>query len=175
MGITLSEQMCQVFFFLGMGFILGLYYDVFRVFRLYLEPPKYFIFILDLLYFVTASIATFLFSLAISDGVINVYFFAALAIGFLTYRVTIGLIIVKFVSFIIAWLVKTWNIFWKIVHAPFNFVLKKMKILAKNVLKSVFLKIKNVFTCHFSKLSTFIKNSLQLMPLLLYNRKGNKK
>ena len=90
MGFTNTEQLYTLFLCGGMGFLLGAYYDGFRLLRLLLHPPTAGVFALDCLFCVTAAPVVFLFSLAVADGILRVYVFAGLLLGFFAYRRTVG-------------------------------------------------------------------------------------
>ena len=65
MEITINDQMRELLLSCGMGFILGLYYECFRVPRLIMHVSKTALFIQDIVYFLSAAVLIFLFSLAI--------------------------------------------------------------------------------------------------------------
>lgn len=52
----------------GLGFLLGAFYDVFRVIRLLMRPSAKVVFFQDLLFFALSSVVTFLFALAVTGG-----------------------------------------------------------------------------------------------------------
>ena len=106
MGFTNIEQVQELFLSCGMGFLLGAYYDVFRILRCVLRPGAVRVFWQDLLFFVTAALMTFLFAVAVNDGVLRVYVFAGLVAGFFAYRYTVGRAVVRFVTTLIALLTR---------------------------------------------------------------------
>lgn len=95
MGVANAEQVRQLFLYGGMGFLLGAYYDVFRILRVLLKPRPFGVFIQDIVYFLTAAGMTFVFVLAVTDGVLRVYLFAGLLTGFFAYRYTVGRAVVR--------------------------------------------------------------------------------
>jgi len=104
MGFTNAVQLRDVFLSCGMGFLLGAYYDVFRILRCILRPGAVSVFWQDMLFFLTAAPLVFLFALAVADGVVRLYLFAGLVAGFFAYRYTVGRAVVRFVTTVIAWL-----------------------------------------------------------------------
>lgn len=90
MGFTNPEQLRDVFLCGGMGFLLGLYYDGFRLFRLFVRPPRWAVFLQDVCYCVTAAVVIFLFALAVTDGQLRLFLPVGLLVGFLAYRQTVG-------------------------------------------------------------------------------------
>ncbi len=98
MGFHNTEQIRELFLAGGMGFLLGAYYDVFRVLRCLLKPGDLRVFWQDVLFFVTSAGAVFLFALAVTDGVLRVYLYIGLVAGFAAYRYTVGRAVVHTVT-----------------------------------------------------------------------------
>ena len=102
MGFSNNGQLQELFYAGGMGFLLGGYYDVFRILRTVLHRGKWMTFFCDCLYFSTSAVCVFLFSLAMTDGVVRGYVLLGILIGFTAYRYTVG----KTVLFFTMWLLK---------------------------------------------------------------------
>lgn len=120
MEITVSEQLTQLFLSCGMGFLLGAYYDVYRVIRLVMRSGKRWIFVQDLLFFLTAAVLTFLFSLAVMEGRLRFYLFLGELLGFSAYYFTIGRVVVRFAGVVTAAIVRIWTAFWRLLFLPFR-------------------------------------------------------
>ena len=75
-----------VFLFLGFG--IGAIYDIFRFFRL-LFKKKWVEFFLDFLFFFTISPIIFLFLLSYNNGLVRVFYFTSVLLGFLVYILTL--------------------------------------------------------------------------------------
>lgn len=101
MGFTNAMQLRELFLSCGMGFLLGAYYDVFRILRCILRPGAARVFWQDMLFFLTAAPLVFLFALAVTEGVVRLYLFAGLVAGFFAYRYTVGHAVVRFVTTVI--------------------------------------------------------------------------
>lgn len=101
MGFTNAEQLWEAFLSGGMGFLLGAYYDVFRIWRKILHSSAVAVFFQDCCFFATSAVALFLFSLAMTDGVVRVYVLAGAAAGFVAYRHTVGNVLLRTVSFVL--------------------------------------------------------------------------
>lgn len=87
---TNAEQIYRTLLSGGFGFLLGCYYELFRFFRLMFRSTARAIVWQDLLFFTTASVATFLFDLYLTGGMLRLYLFAGMAIGFAAYYFTVG-------------------------------------------------------------------------------------
>ncbi len=103
MGFANSDQLREVFYAGGMGFLLGAYYDVFRIVRRLCHTGKWGTFFCDCVYFTTAAVIVFLFSLAFTDGVVRGYVLLGVLIGFAAYRYTVGRSVLRFFSWIARW------------------------------------------------------------------------
>lgn len=89
-GITVGGQLLEAVRFAGVGVLLGLWYDVFRLLRLLTRPGARRIFLHDLLFFASAAAVTLLCSLPISSGHIRLFHLFATAVGFVAYYQTVG-------------------------------------------------------------------------------------
>ncbi len=90
MGFTNAEQLYELFLSGGMGFLLGVYYDIFRIVRRLLHPSKIAVFFQDCFFFSSAAVLVFLFSLSMTDGVVRWYVLFGVFCGFMSYRYTVG-------------------------------------------------------------------------------------
>lgn len=95
MGFTNAEQLRELFLSGGLGFLLGAWYDVFRIIRRLLHPRKTAVFLQDLLFFATAAVAVFLFSLAMTEGTVRSYVLIGATAGFAAYRHTVGYLLLR--------------------------------------------------------------------------------
>ena len=68
LGFENAAQLRELFLSCGMGFLLGAYYDVFRLFRCWLLSSPLRVFVQDCTYALTSAVAVFLFALALNGG-----------------------------------------------------------------------------------------------------------
>ena len=99
-GFHNTQQLRELFLAGGMGFLLGAYYDVFRVWRCIKCANAWQVFWQDVLFFVTSAAAVFVFALAVTDGVLRVYLYVGLIAGFAAYRYTVGRAVVGAVTLV---------------------------------------------------------------------------
>ncbi len=97
LGFENAAQLRELFLSCGMGFLLGAYYDVFRLLRCWLPSSRLRTFLGDCVYACTSAVATFLFTLALNGGILRWYLFLGLVVGFFAYRCTVGSFLVKMV------------------------------------------------------------------------------
>ncbi len=98
MGFANTDQLRELFLACGWGFWLGAYYDFFRILRQLLKPRTWQVFVQDILFFATSAPLTFLFCLAVNGGVLRVYVFIGIVLGFFAYRYTVGRAVVGLVT-----------------------------------------------------------------------------
>ena len=133
MGFHNAELLRELFLSGGMGFLLGAYYDVFRVLRCLLKPGALRVFWQDIVFCVTSAGWVFLFALAVTDGILRVYLFAGLLAGFLAYRYTVGQIVVRTVTSFCQLVAKGMARIRQKASAVAQKVQKKMKKLKKGI------------------------------------------
>lgn len=81
---------------LGMGFVLGLVYELVRVVRLYISSGKVMLFVTDMIFTVTASVSVFMLFVAVDNGHIRFYMILACILGYCVCLFTAGELIFSF-------------------------------------------------------------------------------
>ncbi len=139
-GFANGAQLNELFLSGGMGFLLGAYYDVFRVIRQLIRPGTVRVFFEDVLYFTSSALITFLFLLAVNGGVFRVYVCVALAAGFVAYRYTVGRVVVKAVTLLLTKLTVCGRAVGRWIAAPFarlGAVIEKIQKNRRNLKKGL--------------------------------------
>lgn len=75
---------------LAVGFALGAFYDVFRIFRVFARSEKRQVIWQDIFVCFVAAVASFLLALAVNWGEVRFYLLAGEAIGMCVYFLTLG-------------------------------------------------------------------------------------
>ncbi len=163
MEITNGQQLNELFLSCGMGFLLGAFYDVFRLIRLIMKPGAKAIFFQDLAYFLISAIVTFLFALAVMDGELRFYLFFGLAVGFAAYYFTIGRVVMRCGEAAVAAFLKAWHFLWWLIFWPFRFLFR--------LLRRPLAFLKKIFLFLPEKFLSFLKKGLKRTRSLLYNQK----
>ena len=163
MGITNGGQLGGLFLSCGFGFLLGLYYDVFRVARLIMHSSKRVIFFEDLVFFVSAAVFTFFFALTVTGGEMRLYLFLGLVIGFAAYYFTIGRVVMACAEAVARAILTAWHWFWHLVFAPFRLLGRLLRRPAVFLQK----KLENAL----KKIGLFLKKGLKHGREVLYNQK----
>lgn len=173
MGITNGGQLNELFLAGGLGFLLGGFYDVFRVIRLMMKPSAKWVFVQDLLFFSVSAVITFLFALAVNGGEMRLYLFLGLIIGFVAYLCTLGRVVVRCARGVIQGIVFVWHWFWFVVLWPFRMLgrlLKKIFFRPIQAMERLLGKLRAILGQKLKKIPVFFKNLLHLSGPVLYNQ-----
>lgn len=163
MGITNGGQLDGLFLSCGFGFLLGLYYDVFRVARLIMHSSKRVIFFEDLFFFLSSAVITFFFSLTVTGGEMRLYLFFGILVGFAAYYFTIGRVVMAFAGAVAKAILFAWHWFWRLVFAPFR--------LLGRLLSRPLRFLKEKLDAVLKKIGLFLKKGLKRGREVLYNQK----
>ncbi|MBR2406126.1 MAG: spore cortex biosynthesis protein YabQ [Clostridia bacterium] len=163
MGFTNAEQLRELFLSGGMGFLLGVYYDAFRILRRLLHSSKLSVFFQDLFFFATAAVAVFLFSLAMTDGVVRAYVLVGCTIGFFAYRYTVGKLLLQGVCRVLTITKRFYTRLCNLVSRPFRRVFR--------LLSGAFGKLRKICEKNTKKSRLFLKKVLQPIGKVLYNHR----
>lgn len=158
---AISEHLKIFFLSLGMGFLLGVLYDIIRIIRLIVSKGKAAVFGFDFLYIVVSALLTYLFIIAVNMGAVRAYIIIAQLLGFFFYYISFG-IAVKRISEKIAELIKSFfSKLYRIIKRPFIFIFAAIKRKKSKI--KVFLSKKS------HKTKNNLKKLLHLTKVLLYN------
>ncbi len=89
------NQFLMVLYSLMLGAFLGVFYDIFRILRLLINPKNLSVFIQDIIYFLISGFVTFVFVLIMNSGESRFYILAGEALGWILYHVSLGDFIYK--------------------------------------------------------------------------------
>ena len=112
---------------LGIGFLLGVFYDAVCAIRAVLPGGRKVIFVTDILYVIVCAFASFCFILVLNDGRTLLYILAAQLLGFAAERLSLGAA-AKHLGLLIS--SKLRKLFWRIkdaVSRPLCSLKEKMK------------------------------------------------
>lgn len=160
-GLSLATQTKNFLLSLGLGFIMGIFYDLFRIIRICISKSKIAVIISDVLYCIFLCFATFLFCLTVNEGQIRFYLLLGEAIGFCVYYFSLGAIIFSFSSFLVDFIRKWLKRIFSVLLFPFNWIFIRMKRLFDEFLKKGRKRGKN--------LKNKSKTLLKVNKHLLYN------
>ncbi len=159
-----SQQLIIFLTSLGVGFLLGIFYDALRAIRLSItKNPKAHI-IFDILYFFIFALASYIFILASNKGEIRFYIIAGELLGLSFYYFSFGIAVIKVTDIAVDLLRRLFKLIFKVVSYPFKLIFRLFSFLKKKL--SVF------FRKSEKKSSKMRKKVLQKMHLYVYNLLG---
>ncbi len=162
--ITISGQLLELLKAAGMGVLLGLYYDVYRVARIVMRPSARVVFWQDMAFFSTASVLTFLFLMTVNGGRLRIYLLLGLLVGFAVYYLTVGRLVVRFADVVTRVIAFLWGGFWRGISWPF----RRMG----RLLERPFRRLLSAGKGRVKKFREFLKKRLKPEGDLLYNEKN---
>ncbi len=89
-GFSHAVQLSVLLKAIGAGYFLGFVFSLVMLFNAFHGKSTVFVFIRDVLYFISAAIFTFLFALKYNAGTVRFYILAGEGIGFLLYYIFPG-------------------------------------------------------------------------------------
>lgn len=95
MTVSVSSQMMLFLLSIGIGSVFGLVYDVLYLGRLLSSCGKVLSFVWDCLYLLACGAFTFLFLLAGNAGEIRLFVLLGELLGYILYRLTVGVLVSK--------------------------------------------------------------------------------
>ncbi len=101
-GIT--EQTRLFLLSVGLGFLLGILYDVFRTVRLILSNSAVLVPITDILYFCFCTFFDFCFFMAFDSGRLRAFAVFGEVIGWLIYYISFGAVAIRITSFVVGFI-----------------------------------------------------------------------
>ena len=139
-GVDLSVQFENLMPAIGLGFILGFVYDVFKFIRQIFFNGKTAFFITDMIFVVVCTLSSFLLFVAVNSGRIRGYLIMFEVLAACVYRFTAGqlvcAVIDKFSMIINALCKKVFSVFSVPIKRIYTLVCKVSKRLEKNLKKS---------------------------------------
>lgn len=92
----LATQLKNIIPAVGLGFVLGLFYLLIRIFRVALSDSKIYIFITDVIFTVSCTLSSFLLLIAVNNGHIRLYLILAEVLGYCSFSFLFGELIFMF-------------------------------------------------------------------------------
>lgn len=126
-SVTIAAQTQMFLLACGFGFLLGLLYDVFRIFRMAFFKQKAVVFAQDVLYFALCGCLTFLFCLTMNYGEIRGYVLLGEVLGWIVYYFSLGAMVFQASSAVVGVLNKAARFVLLALSAPFRFVFRAFR------------------------------------------------
>jgi spore cortex biosynthesis protein YabQ len=120
-----------------LGFLLGLYYEVFRFLRLAFPHKSILVALEDLAFWIPTTAVFLLFTFAFSDGILRWFSFAGALIGFLLYRYSLGRLLFFFAKQILDTVKGIFRFFYQKTVLPLVIVFKNITNWLCSVIKRI--------------------------------------
>ncbi|NBI07495.1 spore cortex biosynthesis protein YabQ [Senegalia massiliensis] len=117
------------------GIILGLIYDLYRVFRYYLKPKKIATMIEDTIFFILISIIVLFLLFYTNSAELRWYVFLGFLVGSILYKIIFSKYIIKILIFIMNKIIKVFKKTLDTIISPIKILINIIKILLKKILK----------------------------------------
>lgn len=163
-SVPQSEQLSIFVSSLGLGFLLGVLYDILRALRLSVTKSKIAVVIFDILYFVLFGLITFIFILALNKGEIRFYIIIGELIGAIFYYISLGIAVIKITDKLIALLKHFYSFVFKTISVPLRLI--------KKAFSKLFCSSRKLFMKTEKKSSKIRKKLLPKLRLYVYNLFG---
>ena len=161
-SLSLAEQTKGFLLSLGFGFIMGVFYDAFRILRICISKSPKLALPFDLLYFLLLGFCSYIFFLVVNEGDIRAFLIIGEIVGFASYYFSLGVVIFSASEKIVCFVKKIFSAIFRIVFSPFRWIFSKAK------------KVLETFSRKWFKKGKKIKNKskfhLKLYKQLLYNQ-----
>ncbi len=156
-SLSLAGQTKGFLLSLGMGFLLGILYDLIRIIRISISRGKAAVFICDIIFCILACFCTFLFCLSANEGEMRLYLILGELAGFFAYYFSLGAVVFSYSERIIDFTKRLLRSFFGIILFPFKWIFAKTgkvfnKLLEKSRKKSKKVKNKSNFLLKVNKL-----------------------
>lgn len=131
MNILVSDQLYIFVWAIIFGGLLGLFYDLIRVFRRILPHQKLAIGIEDLIFWCIAGITIFGYIFNTNDGVMRGFIFIGLSLGVAMYMLLFSRIFIEYMTKLIRTILKGIKITLIWIFKPISILLKPISIFTK--------------------------------------------
>lgn len=133
MGFSLSDQTAYFLWSIVFGMALAALYDLLRAIRMLTKARRNAVILTDILFFTLCGVLTSLFALPFNKGSVRGFIIFGEAVGFLSYRLTLGSIMGKIYAHIARILRRFIQIIHKKIIVFFDLLLKMTSSLVYNV------------------------------------------
>ncbi len=169
-SLSLAQQTKGFLLALGMGFALGVLYDLIRIVRISISRGKTAVIICDVIFCIAFCLVTFMFCLTVNEGEIRFYLVAGEGFGFSVYYFSLGAVIFGFSERLISGIRSIFGKIFLLVFTPFKKLSGKIckqanKIAKKSRKNSQKIKNKSKFLLKVDKLllyNLFVKKQISV-------------
>lgn len=135
METTIQSQIYIFLVTLLGGMIIGLTYDLYRLFRYYSRPKRVKTYMQDLIFWMFLSIGIIIFVNRVNEGELRGFIFIGFTIGILLYSRLLSQTVIKYISYIINAIIYKIKLILEVIFNPFKVVIAKFKSKVGNIKK----------------------------------------
>ncbi len=128
-AVSAAEQLSVVLTAFVSGFVMGLYYDFFRVIRKVFRCGKIIIIFQDLFFWITSAIAVFYQSISLNAGFVRISFIVTVLLAWFLYFLSAGRVVMFMVNISLTAAKRLFSLCYKRVIAPAGKVADKIFML----------------------------------------------
>lgn len=121
---SIYDQLFAFIVTVGIGFLAGFLFDIYRVFRGLWRPRKIGTFIGDIIFWIIMTCLVFILLLVGNWGEIRIYVFIGIALGYYIYIKYLTKKAQKFIRLNFIYIKKSLNFTWIVIIWPFRIILK---------------------------------------------------
>ena len=152
------NQIYLLLIFIGSGFLIGIFFDIFRVLRKSFKTPDIITYLEDFLFWIITGIYLIFIIFKFSFGQIRLFMFASLILGFALYILTISKFFIKLNVKIITILKKIISKILKVILYPFKFLTKLLKRIIFKPITFITINVFKIFNKNVKISNLFSKN-----------------
>ena len=152
------NQIYLLLIFIGSGFLIGIFFDIFRVLRKSFKTPDIITYLEDFLFWIITGIYLIFIIFKFSYGQIRFFMFASLILGFVIYILTISKFFISLNVTIITLFKSTVFKILRIIVFPFKLLLKFLKRILFKPITFITINIYKIFNKNVKILNLFSKN-----------------
>ena len=130
-SVNLAQQTWDFIYSIGIGFLLGIIYDIINIKQYFKTRNNAILAIKDIIYILITAIITYLFILATNEGKMRAFLLLGEFLGFVIYYFSFGIIFRKSID-------KMASIFKKIFAKLSPFIMKVQPFFNKTIKKVIF-------------------------------------
>jgi spore cortex biosynthesis protein YabQ len=144
---TVEAQFISLIMSIYAGIIIGILFDMYRTLNLYMKPSRFFINIMDLLFWLITAVVVFSILLRADYAMLRLYTFAGICIGIFIYFKLFSHFILKFYRLVIYAIIKLLRIIAILLMLPLKLLRNIMWYPvngAKKAVHIIFMEINNI-------------------------------
>lgn len=171
-GFSIEAQGYALFMFLGIGFLLGILYDIIRIIRLSVSKKRICLYIADAVFVLLCVAVTFCASLIINYGEMHFYMFISELTGFFIYYFTFDSFVRRFAEKAVAVLKKIYTVLFGVFSVPVKIFVSFICFFA-GIFKKPTKKIKYFFNLLLQRIKQLVYNIVGRLGLLKKGKRAS--